>query len=344
MCVQRIRQCPTIDEIAGAEPLDAASSAAKERRDRQLRDIILGRDRRFLVIIGPCSAHCEDAVCEYVSRLAALQERVSDRLFLVPRIYTAKPRTSGLGYKGMLHQPSHRGEYDMSAGIRAARRLHVRALAESGLSGADELLYPAVFPYISDLVSYVAVGARSVENQEHRLAASGLDVPVGMKNPLSGDLGVMADAIRAARHSHVYLQSGWEVLTGGNPLSHGILRGAVDQQGRHIQNWGVDYIGYAARLFEERGLAGTGVIIDASHSNSGKDYRQQPRIVLEVARQRRAHSAARSMVRGVMVESFLVEGAQEPTGDEFGKSITDPCLGWEDSERLILELADVIGV
>jgi len=301
-----------------------------------------GADQRLVVLIGPCSAHHAEAVYEYATRLSRLQEQVQDKMVLVPRIYTNKPRTTGKGYKGMLHQPNHRDKPDMSKGLQAIREMHITALSLSHLPAADEMLYPGNYPYLADLLSYVAIGARSVENQEHRLTVSGLDVPVGMKNPTSGDLRVMIDSIYAAQSSHVFVYNGWEVETSGNPLAHGVLRGAMDRYGNHFPNYHYEDLILLAEMYLKRSLQNPSIIVDTNHSNSGKKFGEQPRIVMEVMRSLKHSDILRKLVKGFMIESFLLEGAQDPSGEEFGKSITDPCLGWEDSEKLILELAEFL--
>jgi len=330
------------EEIRAAIPLPDDLAAIKQERDRLIRDIFERRDDRFLLIIGPCSADNEDAVCEYISRLARLQEKVSDRLVLIPRIYTNKPRTTGTGYKGMMHQPDPHKAPNIAAGIKAIRSMHIRALRETGLSAADEMLYPGNAPYLEDLLSYNAVGARSVENQQHRLTASALDVPVGMKNPTSGDMPVMFNAIYAAQHSHVFVHNRWEVKTTGNPWAHAILRGFVDQHGNCIPNYHYENLMSTAFEYEKRALANPVIIVDTNHANSNKQCRQQPRIAMEVMQSRMKESILKDQVRGLMIESYLVEGTQSLDKNVFGKSITDPCLGWEDTERCVLDVAAVV--
>ena len=303
----------------------------KANRDKQIKNIFKGLDDRFVVVIGPCSADNEDAVCEYTNRLAKVQEKVADRLVLVPRIYTNKPRTTGEGYKGMLHQPDPEAKPDILAGILAIRHMHMRSIAETGLTAADEMLYPDNWHYLSDILSYVAIGARSVENQEHRLMVSGLDIPVGMKNPTSGDFSVMLNSVVAAQSGHDFISRGWEVRTEGNPLTHTILRGAVNKHGNTIPNYHYEDIQLLLEKYEERNLENPAVLIDANHSNSGKKYMQQIRIVKEILHSRRIDNDIRKLVKGVMIESYLVEGCQQIGADHvYGKSITDPCLGWED--------------
>jgi 3-deoxy-7-phosphoheptulonate synthase len=305
-------------------------------------DIIFGKSKKFLLIIGPCSADNEDSVCEYVARLSELQSRVKDTLVLLPRIYTNKPRTTGLGYKGMAHQPDPNDEPNIVEGILAIRRMHIRALGESGLSAADEMLYPENYPYLEDLLSYVTIGARSVENQAHRLTVSGLDIPVGMKNPTSGDMNVMLNSVRAAQSPHIFAYNGWEVQTSGNPLTHCILRGAVTPFGRSLANYHYEDIVNLRKLYETAGLVNPAVIIDVSHMNSNRMFQEQPRVAFEVLNALRYDASLRKFVRGLMIESYLVEGNQAPSEGTYGQSITDACLGWEDSERLVLKIADLL--
>ena len=313
----------------------------KTGRDKLIRDVITGESDKFLVIVGPCSADNEDAVCEYTNRLAKVQEKVADRLVLVPRIYTNKPRTTGEGYKGMLHQPDPEAKPDILAGILAIRHMHIRSISETGLTAADEMLYPDNWHYLSDILSYVAIGARSVENQEHRLMVSGLDIPVGMKNPTSGDFSVMLNSVVAAQGRHDFISRGWEVRTEGNPLTHTILRGAVNKHGNTIPNYHYEDIQLLLEKYEERNLENPAVLIDANHSNSGKKYKQQIRIVKEILHSRRIDEDIRKLVKGVMIESYLVEGCQQiGTSHIYGKSITDPCLGWEDTEKLLYTIAE----
>lgn len=335
------QRLPEAEIIRQQLPLTPALRELKAVRDRAVVDIICGRSDKFLLIIGPCSADNENAVCEYVARLAALQDRVRDRLLLLPRIYTNKPRTTGIGYKGMAHQPNPQDEPNIVEGILAIRRLHLRALQESGLGSADEMLYPFNSPYLEDLLSYVAIGARSVENQEHRLTVSGLDIPVGMKNSTGGDIGVMLNAVKAAQSPHVFSYNGWEVETSGNPYTHAVLRGATSPFGKMIPNYHYEDIVNLRRLYQDSGLLNPAVIIDVSHANSAKNFAQQPRVAEEVLHTLRFAPELRSFVRGLMVESYLVEGAQDVQGGVYGKSITDACLGWEASERLVLRIAEL---
>ncbi|OHD66111.1 MAG: 3-deoxy-7-phosphoheptulonate synthase [Spirochaetes bacterium RBG_13_51_14] len=342
MSFNYIHEYPSVEEILRDQPLSNNLKEIKKKRDETIRNIFIGSDRRILMLIGPCSAHHAEAVYEYVSRLFHLQERVNEKIVILPRIYTNKPRTTGKGYKGMLHQPDHRDKPDMTKGLKAIREMHIKAMSLSHLPAADEMLYPGNYPYLADILSYVAVGARSVENQAHRLTVSGLDVPVGMKNPTSGDLRVMIDSIYAAQQPHVFVYNGWEVETGGNKLAHGVVRGSVDRYGNHFPNYHYEDLIILTEMFLDRSLENPSIIVDTNHSNSGKKYREQPRIVMEVMRSLKYNDLLRKMVKGFMIESFLLEGSQDPSGDEFGKSITDPCLGWEDSEKLILELADFL--
>ena len=336
-----IKQLPSPDDVKSLEPMSEEMKQIKAGRDRLIQDVITGASDKFLVIIGPCSADNEDAVCEYTNRLARVQEKVQDRLVLVPRIYTNKPRTTGEGYKGMLHQPDPEAKPDILAGILAIRHMHIRSIAETGLTAADEMLYPDNWHYLSDILSYVAIGARSVENQEHRLMVSGLDIPAGMKNPTSGDFSVMLNSVVAAQCGHDFISTGWEVRTEGNPLTHTILRGAVNKHGNTIPNYHYEDIQLLLEKYEERNLKNPAVIIDANHSNSGKKFKQQIRIVKEILHSRRIDDDIRKLVKGVMIESYLVEGSQPIGGDHiYGKSITDPCLGWEDTEKLLYTIAE----
>ena len=336
-----IRQLPSPDEIKALESMSEEMNKIKAGRDKLIRDVITGESDKFLVIVGPCSADNEDAVCEYTNRLAKVQEKVADRLVLVPRIYTNKPRTTGEGYKGMLHQPDPEAKPDILAGILAIRHMHIRSISETGLTAADEMLYPDNWHYLSDILSYVAIGARSVENQEHRLMVSGLDIPVGMKNPTSGDFSVMLNSVVAAQGGHDFISRGWEVRTEGNPLTHTILRGAVNKHGNTIPNYHYEDIQLLLEKYEERNLQNPAVLIDANHSNSGKKYEQQIRIVKEILHSRRIDEDIRKLVKGVMIESYLVEGCQQiGTSHVYGKSITDPCLGWEDTEKLLYTIAE----
>lgn len=337
-----IKQLPTPDEVKEQIPVPEKLKKAKAIRDTMIQDIFSGKSDKFLVIVGPCSADNEESVCEYTNRLARLQEKVKERVVLVPRIYTNKPRTTGEGYKGMLHQPDPEAKPDVLAGILAIRRMHLRSLAETGLTSADEMLYPDNWHYLSDLLSYVAIGARSVENQEHRLMVSGLDIPAGMKNPTSGDFSVMINSVIAAQAGHDFISRGWEVATEGNPLTHTILRGAVSKHGNTIPNYHYEDLQRLLDMYREKDLANPAAIIDANHSNSGKKFKEQIRIVKEVLHSRLVSPDIRNLVKGVMIESYLVEGSQKIGPDHvYGKSITDPCLGWEDTEKLIYTIAEL---
>jgi len=340
MAFDYINQIPTPEEIKTMIPLSQELKDLKAKRDHEISKVFKGESDKFILIIGPCSAHDEEAVVEYVKRLAVLQEKVRDKVVLIPRVYTNKPRTTGEGYKGMLHQPVPMDEPNILKGIKAIRNMHIRIMSETGLTAADEMLYPMNYPYLDDVLSYVAVGARSVENQQHRLAVSGMEVPAGMKNPTGGDMGVMLNSIKAAQISHRFIYNGFEVQTSGNNYAHGILRGAVNQYGRNIPNYHFEDLMFLRKRYTERGLDNQAIIIDSSHANSMKKYEQQPRICMEVMRSRNHDDGIKKMVKGLMIESYLIEGKQDECGIEFGKSITDACLGWEESEALILEIAN----
>ena len=342
MSFKFVRQLPSPDQVKEQTPMSEEMKKIKEQRDGLIQDVITGDSDKLLVIVGPCSADNEDSVCEYTNRLAKVQEKVADRLVLVPRIYTNKPRTTGEGYKGMLHQPDPEAQPDVMAGILAIRHMHMRSMEETGLTSADEMLYPDNWHYLSDLLSYVAIGARSVENQEHRLMVSGLDIPAGMKNPTSGDFSVMLNSVVAAQGGHDFISRGWEVKTEGNPLTHTILRGAVNKHGNTIPNYHYEDLQLLLEMYEKRDLKNPAVIIDANHSNSGKKYEQQIRIVKEVLHSRLVSPDIQKLVKGVMIESYLVEGSQKIGPDHiYGKSITDPCLGWEDTEKLLYTIAEL---
>ena len=336
------RKLPIPKEIKEQYPLTAELSQVKARRDKEIADVFTGKSDKMVLIIGPCSADREDAVLEYCERLAKLQEAVSDKLVLIPRVYTNKPRTTGDGYKGLLHQPDPRKTSDMLEGVIAIRRLHTNVLANTGLPTADEMLYPDNYRYLSDLLSYVAVGARSVENQEHRLTSSGIDVPVGMKNPTSGDVSVMLNSIMAAQHPHTFIYRGWEVDTTGNPLAHAILRGYVNKHGESMPNYHFEELERLYNAYTAKGLQNMALIVDANHANSGKKYQEQPRICKEVLHSCRHSGEIKSMVKGFMVESYLEPGCQKIGDGVYGKSITDPCLGWEETIRLVQDIADLI--
>lgn len=340
MSFNYLRQLPSPGEIKIQYPLSERLDAIKKDRDRQISDIITGKDDRFLVIIGPCSADSEDPVCEYVNRLAKVQEKVKDRVLLIPRIYTNKPRTTGEGYKGIASQPDPEKAPDMIAGLISVRKMHLRAIEESELTPADEMLYPENWEYVSDLLSYVAIGARSVEDQQHRLTVSGFDVASGMKNPTSGDFSVMLNSVYAAQHPHHFTFRGYEVETTGNKLTHVVLRGAVSKHGNTVQNYHYEDIIRLSDMYDQMDLVNPAAIIDANHSNSGKKYEEQVRIVKEVMHNRQISPAIRKLVKGVMIESYLEPGCQKIGDHVYGKSITDPCLGWEASEQLIYHIAE----
>ena len=336
------RKLPIPKEIKEQYPLTAELAQVKARRDKEIADVFTGKSGKMVLIIGPCSADREDAVLEYCERLAKLQEAVSDKLVLIPRVYTNKPRTTGDGYKGLLHQPDPRKTSDMLEGVIAIRRLHTNVLANTGLPTADEMLYPDNYRYLSDLLSYVAVGARSVENQEHRLTSSGIDIPVGMKNPTSGDISVMLNSIMAAQHPHTFIYRGWEVDTTGNPLAHAILRGYVNKHGESMPNYHFEELERLYNAYTAKGLQNMALIVDANHANSGKKYQEQPRICKEVLHSCRHSGEIKSMVKGFMVESYLEPGCQKIGDGVYGKSITDPCLCLWETIRLVQDIADLI--
>ncbi len=332
---------PAPADLKEEYPLSQAIAGLKRERDKELRDIFTGKLDKFVVLVGPCSADNEDAVCEYVSRLGKLKDRFSEKIMLVPRIYTNKPRTTGEGYKGMLHQPSPDKAPDLLNGIIAIRKMHIRAIEESGLTAADEMLYPENRSYLDDLLSYEAVGARSVENQQHRLTASGMDIPVGMKNPTSGDFSVMLNSVKAAQSSHRFLYRGYDVSTDGNDLAHVILRGGVDKYGTCVPNYHYEDLIRLLDMYQKRDLKNPAAIVDVNHSNSDKKFKEQIRIVSEVLHSRNYNSELKKLIKGVMIESYLVEGNQPISSERvYGKSITDPCLGWEDTERLLYKIAE----
>ena len=335
------RKLPTPQTIKDMYPISEELAQKKQANDRQIRAILTGEDDRLLLLIGPCSADREDAVLDYAVRLRTLQDRVADKLLIVPRIYSNKPRTTGDGYKGMLHQPNPNGQPDLLNGLIAIRKMHMKVLEQTGFSSADELLYPENYYYLSDILSYAAIGARSVEDQQHRLIASGLDVPVGMKNPTSGDLTVMMNSIQAAQHAHTFLFSQWEVRSKGNPLAHAILRGSTNKFGRSLPNYHYEDLNQLCELYAKSGLQNPGVIIDTNHANSAKHWDQQPRIAKEVLHSTRHSEDIRRMVKGLMIESYLLDGNQKPEGGVYGLSITDACIGWKKTEQLVLELADL---
>ncbi|MBQ3105039.1 MAG: 3-deoxy-7-phosphoheptulonate synthase [Lachnospiraceae bacterium] len=335
-----IQKLPTPEEIKEQLPVPAHLAAIKKARDEEIKAVIRGESGKFLLIIGPCSADNEDSVCDYISRLAALNDQVKDKLILIPRIYTNKPRTTGEGYKGIVHQPDPKEKPDLLSGLLAMRKMHIRALEESHLTPADEMLYPENWLYVSDILSYVAIGARSVEDQQHRLTVSGFDVPAGMKNPTSGDFTVMLNSVFASQHSHTFTYRGYEVSTTGNELSHTVLRGAVNKYGRSLPNYHYEDLQLLLQLYGERDLKYPAAIIDTNHNNSDKQYKQQIRIAKEVMHSRKLNSDIHSLVKGLMIESYIEEGAQKVGRGVYGKSITDPCLGWEDTKKLILDIAE----
>ncbi len=334
-----IRKLPSPQEIKEDYPVDPIIYDIKRKRDEEIKNIITGKDNRFLLIIGPCSADNEEAVVDYTHRLARVQEKVKDTIYIIPRVYTNKPRTIGVGYKGMLHQPNPEGKEDMLAGIIAIRDMHMKIIKETGFTCAEELLYPENHRYFSDLLSYCAIGARSVEDQLHRMISSGVGVPVGMKNPTSGDVSVMLNSIEAAQHEQQFLFRGWEVRTKGNPLAHAILRGYVDQFGRSLPNYHYEDLTRLLEDYSKRDVVNPAVIIDANHANSGKKFLEQIRISNDVLYSRHMNADIKKMVKGIMIESYIEDGAQKISDGVYGKSITDPCLGWEKTEALILELA-----
>ena len=335
-----VKKLPTPAEIREQYPVSDVIIQVKKERDEMIRKVFTGESDKFLVIIGPCSADNEDAVLDYVHRLARVQEKVSDKLTATTEIYTNKPRTTGEGYKGMVHQPDPEKKPDMLAGILAIRHMHMRAVAETGLTAADEMLYPENWRYLSDILSYVAVGARSVENQQHRLTVSGIDIPAGMKNPTSGDLSVMLNSVVAAQHGHDFIFRGWEVQTDGNPLTHTILRGAVDKYGKTIPNYHYEDLYRLYEMYHERNLLNPACVVDANHSNSGKRHMEQIRIVKEVMHSRTHSKEIENLVKGVMIESYIEAGSQKIGEHIYGKSITDPCLDWDSSEQLIYTIAE----
>ena len=334
------RKLPIPQEVKREFPLTEKMEQAKKNRDEVIRSVFEGQSDKFLLIIGPCSADHREPVLEYLSRLCKIQEQVSEKIVIIPRIYTNKPRTTGKGYKGMLHQPDPEAKPDMYKGIVSIRELHMAALRDYGFSCADEMLYPENHRYLSDLLSYVAIGARSVENQQHRLTASGIDIPVGMKNPTGGDLHVMINAITAAQSSHTFIYRGWEVISEGNPWAHAILRGYVDYAGKSVSNYHYEDLAIVSELYAQSGLSNPSVIVDTNHNNSGKKYLEQIRIAKDIVHSRNQNADIKKLVKGLMVESYLEDGAQGLGEHVYGKSITDPCLGWKKTEQLIFDIAD----
>lgn len=334
------RKLPIPKEIKEEMPLSEGAKAIKEKRDAEVAKVFTGESEKFLLIIGPCSADRADSVMDYIYRLADVQKEVDDKIIIIPRIYTGKPRTTGAGYKGMLHQPDPDKEPDMLEGIKAIRSLHKDAIEQTGLTCADEMLYPQNYRYLSDLLSYVAIGARSVENQEHRLVSSGINAPVGMKNPTSGDLSIMLNAIKAAQSGHTFLYRGWEVESTGNPLAHAILRGSVSKHGNNHANYHYEDLRQLFDMYCNGGYENPAVIVDTNHSNSGKKYLEQIRIANEVLHSMRHSNDVKSMVKGFMVESYIEDGCQKVEDGVYGKSITDPCLGWDKTKELIYSIAE----
>lgn len=336
------RKLPIPMEVKEMYPITSKMQEIYEKRDVEIKKVLAGESDKFILIIGPCSADYEESVIDYINRLRKVQDKVEDKIIIIPRIYTNKPRTTGVGYKGMLHQPDPLHEEDMLAGITKIRKLHMRALQETEFTCADEMLYPENYRYLSDLLAYVAVGARSVENQQHRLTASAIDVPVGMKNPTSGDLSIMMNSISAAQQGHMFIYRGWEVESTGNPYAHAILRGGVNAQGDNLANYHYEDLMKVYESYQEKELKNMSVIIDANHANSNKRYMEQIRISKDVMHSRRVNADIRSLVKGIMIESYIEDGAQSAENGVYGQSITDPCLGWEKTERLIYDLAEEI--
>jgi 3-deoxy-7-phosphoheptulonate synthase len=334
------RKLPIPKDVKAEYPLTEKMIAQKAARDKEIADVFEGKSDKFILIIGPCSADHRDPVLDYISRLKRISEQVSDKIIIIPRIYTNKPRTTGQGYKGMLHQPDPDAKPDMYKGIVAIRELHMEALRDYGFSSADEMLYPENYRYLSDLLSYVAIGARSVENQQHRLTASGIEAPVGMKNPTGGDFSVMMNAITAAQSSHTFIYRGWEVISEGNPHAHAILRGYVDYAGRSCSNYHYEDLLRVSELYEKSGLKNPSVIVDTNHNNSGKKHLEQIRIAKDIVYSRGQNSDIKGLVKGLMIESYIEDGAQKMGEHIYGKSITDPCLGWDKTEKLIFDIAD----
>lgn len=342
MSFEFVRKLPVPSEIKEQYPVPEAAARIKIERDKEIKDVFTGNSDKFLVIIGPCSADNEEAVLDYTMRLAKVQEKVKDKLILIPRVYTNKPRTTGTGYKGMLHQPDPEKKPDLLGGLIAIRKMHIDVISQTGLTPADEMLYPENYWFLSDVLSYVAVGARSVEDQQHRLTASGIDVPAGMKNPTSGDFSVMLNSVVAAQAKQTFIYRNWEVNTPGNPLTHTILRGAVNKHGQCIPNYHYEDLNRLFQMYSKRDLANPAVVVDANHSNSNKQFKEQIRITKEVLHSCNHSTDIKSFVKGIMIESYIEEGNQKVGEGVYGKSITDPCLGWNDSERLIYEIADLV--
>ena len=340
MGVTYVKEVMSPEELLAEYPLPEAHKKLKDQKDAEIAKVFTGESDKFLVIIGPCSADNEDSVCDYINRLAKVQEKVSDKIIIIPRIYTNKPRTTGEGYKGIVHQPDPEKAPDLLEGLIAMRKMHLRSIAETHLFAADEMLYPENWPYIADILSYVAVGARSVEDQQHRLTISGIDIPCGMKNPTSGTLSIMLNSCTAAQGSHTFMYRGWEVKTDGNPLAHTILRGAVNKHDQSMPNYHYEDLQLLLEMYDQRGLKNPACIIDANHANSNKKYYEQPRIISEVLHSRSVSNDIKNLVKGVMVESYIEPGNQTIHDHVYGKSITDPCLGWAESEKLIYDIAE----
>ena len=342
MSLEFVRKLPTPTEIREQYPLSARATEIKKQRDAEIAKVFTGDSDKFLVIVGPCSADNEDAVLEYNHRLAKVADKVSDKLIIIPRVYTNKPRTTGEGYKGIVHQPDPEGKPDLLHGLIAMRKMHMRVVEETDLTSADEMLYPSNWSYLSDILSYVAVGARSVENQEHRLTVSGIDIPAGMKNPTSGDFSVMMNSITAAQSSHMFIYRNWEVVSKGNPYAHAILRGYMNKKGQSLPNYHYEDLKLVCDMYHKAELQNPAIIVDVNHANSGKKYLEQIRISKEVLQSRTFSEDVHDMVKGLMIESYLEDGNQPVNGTVYGQSITDPCLGWDKTERLIRELAEMV--
>ena len=342
MSFEFVRKLPIPSEIKEQYPVPEKAAQIKIERDKEIKDVFTGYSDKFLVIIGPCSADNEEAVLDYTTRLVKVQEKVKDKLIIIPRVYTNKPRTTGTGYKGMLHQPDPEKKPDLLGGLIAIRKMHIDVISQTGLTPADEMLYPENYWFLSDVLSYVAIGARSVEDQQHRLTASGIDVPAGMKNPTSGDFSVMLNSVVAAQAKQTFIYRNWEVNTPGNPLTHTILRGAVNKHGQCIPNYHYEDLNRLFNMYSERDLANPAVVVDANHSNSNKQFKEQIRITKEVLHSRNHSADIKNFVKGIMIESYIEEGNQKVGEGVYGKSITDPCLGWEDSEKLIYQIADLV--
>ncbi|MCR5215554.1 MAG: 3-deoxy-7-phosphoheptulonate synthase [Lachnospiraceae bacterium] len=334
------KKLPIPKDIKEQYPMPAELAELKAKRDQEIKDVLSGKSDKFLAIIGPCSADNEPAVLDYVSRLTKVQEEIKDRVIVIPRVYTNKPRTTGEGYKGLLHQPDPDAAPDLLAGIVAIRTMHLNVIKESGLTTADEMLYPENYWYLADLLSYVAVGARSVEDQQHRLTVSGMDVAAGMKNPTSGDYSVMFNSVYAAQHAHNFIYRGWDVNTTGNEYAHTILRGATNKHGQAIPNYHYEDLIRLVEFYQKMDLKNPACVVDANHANSNKQFKEQIRIVSEVMHSRNYNEEVRKIVKGVMIESYIEEGNQKVGAGCYGKSITDPCLGWEDSKNLLYSIAE----